>query len=328
VRRRDFLGTLLLASAPSLLFERVDAQPAQKPVVIGILGAQTEATQGGLWSEFVERLRALGWVEGKNIVFETRWAEARNERFGQIATEFVRLNVDLIATSSTPTVIAAKQVTSSIPIVFANASDPVANGLVASLSRPGGNATGLSTQLADSASKRIGLLREILPGMRRLAILTYAHDPAATREASEAESAARGLGLEVVAPVIKSADDIEPAFDAVKNQADGLYFCNSNLFNTRRPQIVALAAAVRLPAVYDSYGFVDLGGLVSYGPNGQALFRRAADLVDKILRGTKPSEIPIEQPTEFIMAVNTVAARKLGVEVPQTLLLQADRIVE
>jgi putative ABC transport system substrate-binding protein len=330
VKRRDFLGTLLgsLASAPCLLPERANAEPAQKPVVIGILGAQNEASQGRLWKEFVERLRAMGWIERQNIVFEYRWADAHNERFGQIAAEFVRLNVDLIATSSTPTVIAAKQATSSIPIVFANASDPVANGLVASLSRPGGNATGLSTQLADSASKRIGLLREIAPGIRRLAIMAYTDDPAATREAKEADAVARRLGLDVLAPVIRSVDDIEPAFNAVKGQADGLYFCNSNLFNTRRRQIVSLTVAAKLPAVYDSYGFVDLGGLISYGPNGSALFRRAAELVDKILRGATPADIPVEQPTEFIMAANTAAAKALGVEIPQTLLLQADRIVE
>jgi ABC-type uncharacterized transport system substrate-binding protein len=330
VKRRDFLGTLLgsLASALGLLPEQASAEPTRKSAVIGILGAQTEASQGRLWSEFVERLRALGWIEGKNIVIEYRWADAHNERFGEIAAEFVRLNVDLIATSSTPTVIAAKQATSSIPIVFTNASDPVANGLVASLSRPGGNATGLSTQLADSASKRIGMLRDIVPGMRRLAILAYTDDPAATREAKEAEAVARRLGLDAVTPVIRSVDDIEPAFDAVKSVVNGLYFCNSNLFNTRRRQLVSLTVAAKLPAIYDSYGFVDLGGLISYGPNGPALFRRAAELVDKILRGATPAEIPVEQPTEFVMTVNTAAAKALGLEIPQTLLLQADRIVE
>lgn len=330
MRRRDFLRTLLgsLAAAPWLLPERANTEPAHKPIVIGILGAQTEATQGRLWGRFVERLRTLGWIEGKNIVIEYRWAEAHTERFREIAAEFVRLKVDLIATSSTPTVIAAKQVTSSIPIVFANASDPVANGLVASLSRPGGNVTGLSTQLADTTGKRLGMLRDVAPNMHRLAILAHTEDPAAMREANEAEASARGLGFEVITPRINSVDDIEPAFNAVKGQADGLYFCNSNLFNTRRRQIVSLAQATQLPAIYDSNGFVELGGLLSYGPNGQALFRRAAELVDKILRGAKPDEIPVEQPIEFIMAVNTAAAKALGVEIPQTLLLQANSIVE
>lgn len=330
MRRRDFLRTLLgaLASAPRLLPERAFAEPASKPVVIGILGAQTEASQGRLWVQFVERLRALGWIEGKNIVFEYRWAEAHSERFSEIAAEFVRLKVDLIATSSTPTVIAAKQATSSIPIVFANAADPVGNGLVESLSRPGSNATGLSTQLADTTGKRLGLLRDVAPNMHRLAILAHTEDPAALREAKETEASASGLGFEVIMPTIKSADDIEVAFNAVKGQADGLYFCNSNLFNTRRRQIVSLSLAARLPAIYDSNGFVELGGLLSYGPNIPALFRRAAELADKILRGARPGGIPVEQPIEFITAVNTIAAKALGVEIPQRLLLEANRIIE
>ena len=330
MRRRDFV-TLLgsLSLGPSLLATPVGAQQSKKRPTIGILGAQTEATQGKLWAGFVERLHTLGWSEGRNIAIEYRWAEARNDRFEQIAAEFVKLDVDLIATSSTPTVIAAKRATSSIPIVFTNASDPVANGLVTSLNRPGGNVTGLSTQLADTTGKRLGLLREVVPQIHRLAVLTSADDPAALHEAREVEAVARSLGMDVTVTKVGNADDdLGPSFGRMKGTVDGLYVCNSNVFNKVRRRIVALVLDARLPAIYDSAGFVELGGLISYGPNGPALFRRAAELADKILRGTKPSDIPIEQPTEFFMAINLAAAKSIQVSIPDALIHLSDRIVD
>jgi putative ABC transport system substrate-binding protein len=275
----------------------------------------------------VQRLRELGWIEGRTVAIEYRWAEARPERFDEIAAEFVRLKVDVILTGGA-SVLAVKQATSVIPIVFAVARDPLGEGLVASLARPGGNATGLSLQIADLAGKRLEVLREILPGVRKLAVLLDVGDPASALERGEVEAAARTLGLEIVALEIRRADEIGPAVEAGKARADALYVCSGQFINLNRNSIFTAALAARLPAMSGLKVYAQAGGLVSYGPNYADLFRRAGEHVDKILRGAKPADIPVEQPTKFEMVFNLKTAKALGVEIPSRLLFTADEVIE
>jgi putative ABC transport system substrate-binding protein len=302
-------------------------QPGKLPV-IGYLGANTPSAESQRIAAFVQRLRELGWIEGRTIAIEVRWAEGRNERFAEIAAEFVRLKVDVIVTAGTAAVVAVKQATSVIPIVFAAVGDPVGTGLVASLARPGGNVTGLSLQATDIAGKRLELLREVVPGLRRLAILANVGTPQAVREMREVQATARALGFEVATSEIRGADDIAPAFDALKGRGDALYVVADPLVTTNRIRISTLALGVRLPTIHGQRENVEVGGLMSYGANFPGLYRRAADYVDKILRGTKPADIPVEQPTKFDLVVNLVTAKTLGLTIPQTLLLRADQVIE
>jgi putative tryptophan/tyrosine transport system substrate-binding protein len=265
---------------------------------------------------------------GRTITIEYRWAEGREERFAQIAAEFVRLKVDIIVTSGTPQVLAAKQATSVIPIVFATAGDPVASGLVASLARPGGNATGLSSLAADLAGKRLELLREVVPGLRRLAIMGNVGNPFSVLELGEAQAAAGTLGLEVDTLEIRRAQDIAPAFEALNGHADALYVCIDGLLNANRIRINTSALGARLPTMYGTRDYVEAGGLISYGANYPDLFRRSADYVDKILHGAKPGDIPVEQPTKFDLIVNLTTAKALGLSLPPTLLTRADEVIE
>jgi putative ABC transport system substrate-binding protein len=267
-------------------------------------------------------------VEGRTIAIHYRWAEGRNDRFSALAAELVRLKVDVIVTSGAA-VDAVKQATAVVPVVFAIGADPVGSGHVASLARPGGNVTGLSLQAPDVAGKRLEFLREMMPGLRRLAILANVGYPASVTEVGEVETAARALGYEVVRLEIRRAEDIEPAFVSARGRADALYVCGFDpLVNSNRTRINALAAAMRLPAVFGEQNYVDAGGLMSYGPNFPDLFRRAGDFVDKILRGAKPAELPVEQPTKFDLVINLKTAKALGLEVPPTLLALADEVIE
>ncbi len=276
----------------------------------------------------MQRLRELGWIEGRTVAIEYRWAEGRNERAAEIAAEFVRLKVDVIVAQGTPSVIAAKQATSVIPIVFAAVGDPVGSGLVASLSRPGGNVTGLSTQQTDTASKRIELFREMVPGLRRLAIMGNVGNPAVELELSEVQSTARALGLEATAFELLRAEDIAPAFDALTGRADALYVCGDPLVFTNRIRVNTLAQGARLPTMYLLGEYVEAGGLMSYGPSVPDLYRRAADYVDKILRGAKPGDLPVEQPTKFDLIINVTTAKALGLTIPESFLLRADEVIE
>ena len=276
----------------------------------------------------MQRLRELGWIESRTVAIEYRWAEGRDERFAEIAAEFVRLKVDIIVTSGTPQVLAAKQATSVIPIVFATAGDPVGNNLVASLARPGGNATGLSNQMTDIAGKKLELLREVVHGLGRLAIMGNVGNPAVVLEMGEVQAAAATLGLEVHRLEIRQAQDITPAFEALKGRADALYVCIDALVNANRIRINTSALGARLPTMHGSRDYVEAGGLISYGPNTPNQFRRAADYVDKILRGAKPGDIPVEQPTKFDLVVNLTTARVLGIDIPPTLLARADEVIE
>jgi putative tryptophan/tyrosine transport system substrate-binding protein len=324
--RRDFISLLGGAAAAWPLAARAQ-QPAKLPT-IGYLGSTTPAVESQRITAFVQRLRELGWIEGRTIAIEVRWAEARPERFIEIAAEFVRLKVDLIVTGATPPTLAAKQATAVIPIVFAAASDPVGTGLVASLARPGGHVTGLSIQTTDLVGKRLERLREVVPALRRLAILANVGNPASVLEMGEAQATARTLGLEVITSEIRRAEDIAPAFEAFKGRADALFLCADPLVNANRTRINILAVGVRLPTMYGFREYVEAGGLMSYGPNVPDLFRRAADLVDKILRGTKPGDIPVEQPTRFDLVINLTTATALGLEVPATLIARADEVIE
>jgi putative ABC transport system substrate-binding protein len=304
------------------------AQQPIKPPTVGFLGAITPAADSQLLAAFTQRLRDFGWIEGRNVAIDVRWAEGRSERFAEIAAELVRLKVDVIVTHTTPPVLAAKKATSTIPIVFATAGDPVGTGVVASLARPGGNVTGLSSQHTDTVGKRLELLREVVPGIRRLGLLANVGSRFSVLELSEVQAAARTLGLDVAATKIGRDEDIEPAFEALKDQAHALYVVPDPLINRNRFRINTLALSGRLPTMHGFREFTEAGGLVSYGPNWPDMFRRAAGLVDKILRGAKPADIPVEQPTKFDLVVNLTTAKALGIEIPPTLLARADEVIE
>jgi len=276
---------------------------------------------------FVQRLRELGWIEGRTFAIEYRWTEGRSERFAELATDFVRLKVDVIVTLGAA-VIPAKQATSVIPIVFAVATDPVGTGLVASLARPGGNVTGLANQISDTSGKKLEFLREVVPSLRRLAIMANAGNPASVLEMREVQATARALGLEITTSEIRRAEDIVPAFETLKGRADALYLCPDPLMNTNRTRINILAVGARLPTMHGAREYVEAGGLISYGANLPDHFRRAAELVDKILRGAKPADLPVEQPTKFNLIINLTTAKALGLEVPPTLLARADEVIE
>ena len=326
IARRKFLATLLGGAATWPLAARAQ-QPAKLPT-IGFLGANTPAVQIRWTAAFVQRLRELGWIEGRTIAIEFRWAEGRSERAAEIVAEFVRQKVDVIVTGGTEYVLAAKQVTSVIPIVFSNVGDPVDSGLVAGLARPGGNVTGLSIQGTDTAGKRVELLRDVIPSLRRLAIMANVGNPAVVLELRQVQAVARTLGLEVTTLEIRRAEDITPAFEALKSRADALYIVPDPLADTHRVRINTLALGTRLPTISGVREQVEAGGLMSYGANFPDLFRRAADLVDKILRGAKPADIPVEQPTKFDLIINITTAKALGLEIPSTLLARADEVIE
>jgi len=324
MRRRDFFTLLGGAAAAWPLAAR--AQQAGKLPTIGFLGSNA-LTWTAWTAAFVERLSALGWVEGRTIVIDYRWSEGRPERVAEVAAEFVRLKVDAIVTDAIA-VPALKQATAVIPIVFALALDPVGGGLVSSLARPGGNVTGLSLQQTDLAVKRLALLREAVPQLRRLAIVANIGNPSAALEMGEASAAARTLGIEVAPLEIRRAQDIARVFAALKAQADALYFVGDPLVGANRTPIMTFALTARLPTIFNTRDHVQAVGLMSYGPNFPAQLRRAADFVDKILRGTKPSDIPVEQPIQFELVINLTTAKALGLSVPPTLLALADEIIE
>jgi putative ABC transport system substrate-binding protein len=325
MKRREFI--VALGGAAAWPAAGLAQQPSKLPT-IGFLGGQTPAAQSQWVAAFVQRLRELGWSEGRNVVIEYRWAEGRTERSAEIAAEIVRLKVDVIVTAGTTTVVAAKQATSVIPIVFAAAGDPVGNGLVGSLSRPGGNVTGLSNQAIDLASKQVELLREVVPNLRRLAILANTGAPNAILEISEVQDAARRLGIDVVTSEVRRAEDIARAFEAFKSRADALYVVIDPLINTNRISINTLALGARLPTIHGFREYVETGGLMSYGPSFSDLYRRAGDYVDKILRGAKPADLPVEQPTKFELVLNLTTAKVLGIVIPPTLLTRADAVID
>jgi ABC-type uncharacterized transport system substrate-binding protein len=324
IRRREFI-TLLGGAVAWPLAAR--AQQTGKLPTIGCLLGTTLST-GGQWvAAFVQRLRELGWIEGRTVAIEVRWADGRSERFAEIAAEFVRLKVDVIVTAGPP-VFAVKQATSVIPIVFATVADPLDSGLVASLARPGGNVTGLSLTSPELASKRLELLHEVIPGLRRLAIIANADYPPAMRELDEVDTAAHPLGIETIALKIRQAADIAPAFEALKGRAEALYVVGDTLTSANQVRINSFALAAQLATMHPNRERLETGGLVSYGPNFPSLYRRAGDFVDKILRGAKPADIPVEQPTKFDLVINLTTAKAIGLSIPESFLLRADEVIE
>ena len=326
LRRREFI-TLLGGGAVAWPFTARAQQPAKLPT-IGFLGSATPSTWGPWITVFVQRLRELGWTEGRNVAIEVRWGEGRSERFTEIAAEFVRLRVDVIVTGGNAA-LAAKQATSVIPIVFAVAADPVGSGLVGSLARPGSNVTGLSMGSADVVGKRLELLRDVVPSLHRLAIMANAGYSATVLEMNEAQKAARALSLESVAVEIRRNEDIAPAFETlIRGGAHALYVCTDPLVSFNLARINTLALGGRLPTMHGVREYVEAGGLMSYGANFPDLFRRAAELVDKVLRGSRPADIPVEQPIKFDLVVNLTTAKALGITIPAMLLARADEVIE
>jgi len=325
LRRREFVTLLGGAAAAWPLTART--QQAGKLPTIGFLGGPTASTAGQWVTVFRERLRELGWIEGRTVTLEIRWAEGRTERFAEIASEFVRLKVDVIVTAGPP-VFAAKQATSVIPIVFATVADLLDTGLVASLSKPGGKITGLSLTAPELGSKRLELMREVIPNLRRLAIMANAAYPPAMRELNEVEAATQLLGIETIALKIRQAADIAPAFEVINGRAEGLYVVGESLTSANQVRINSFALADRLPTMNPNRERVEIGGLMSYGPNFPSLYRRAGDFVDKVLRGTKPADIPVEQPTKFDLVINLTTAQALRLKLSESFLLRADEVIE
>jgi putative tryptophan/tyrosine transport system substrate-binding protein len=287
-----------------------------------------EATFAPRRSTFSQRLRELGWIEGQNLVIEYRLTEGPPESVREIAAEFVRMKVDVIVTSGDAQVRAAQQATAVIPIVFPATGDPVGNGIVASLARPGGNATGISALLADTAGKRVELLRELVPSLRRLAITGNSANPLVGLERDAALAAAHILGLDTITVGFRTAEDIAPAIESLKGLADALYVCLDPLVAINKARISSLALAARLPDMHFLRDNVEAGGLAAYGPAILDLYRRAAEIVDKILRGTKPADIPVEQPTKFDLVINLKTAKALGLAISETVFTRADEVIE
>jgi putative tryptophan/tyrosine transport system substrate-binding protein len=326
IRRREFI-TLLGGAVAAWPLAARGQQPARLPAV-GFLGSATPSTMGPRAATFAQRLRELGWIENQTVAIEYRWADGSTERAAEIAAEFTRLKVDVVVTSSTPIVIAVKQAIAVTPIVFAALADPVGSGLVASLARPGGNVTGLSAQSPDIAGKRLALLREVVPALRRVAFMGNVDNPFVLAEWREVQAASDTLGLEAASSAIRRSQDILPAFEALKQRADAVYLASESLVDANRLRINILALGARLPTMWAQQELVESGGLMSYGPNFPDQWRRAAGIVDKILRGAKPAEIPVEQPTKFDLVINLIVAKALGLEVPPTLLARADEVIE
>jgi putative tryptophan/tyrosine transport system substrate-binding protein len=325
IGRRQFIAALGGATIALPLAARAQ-QPGKLPT-IGYLGI-TSSIESQRVAAFVQQLRELGWRDGRNVAIEYRWTEGRNDRAAEIAAEFVRLKADVIVAVGTPAALAAKQATSVIPVVFTSVGDPVGAGLVASLARPGGNVTGLSIQQPELAGKRLGLLRDVVPGLGRLAMMADGGNPANVLEIGEVQAAAHTLGLDVAVFDIRRVEDIEAAFAKLKGRADALYVTGDPLLSINVIRINTLALAARLPTMDSSRENLEGGGLMSYGPNFADLHRRAAGYVDKILRGAKPANLPVEQPTKFEFIINLKTAKALGLTIPQSMLLLADEVIE
>jgi ABC-type uncharacterized transport system substrate-binding protein len=324
MKRRDFIAALGGAAAAWPFAAR--AQQAKVPV-IGFLGTTSQSTWSQPVAAFEQRLSELGWIPGRTITIDYRWTEGRNEQAPAIAEAFVQRKVDIIVAGGNA-VAAAKRATTSIPIVFPVAVDPVGSGFVDNLSRPGGNVTGLSLQGPDVAGKRLELLRQMLPGLRRLAIMANVGYPAAQKELAECQAAASVFGLEATVLELRRPEDIAAAFDSLHGGVEALYLVSEALVNTNHVRIATLALSARLPTIFGTSDLIDSGGLMAYGPSLPALFRRAGDYVDKILHGTKPGDIPVEQPTKFTFVINLKTAKGLGLAVPPTLLALADDVIE
>jgi putative ABC transport system substrate-binding protein len=322
LRRRGLIAVLGGAAGCLLL---AYAQPSRKLPSIGFLGV--DASGWGPWTAaFVRRMAELGWIDGRTITIDYRWSEGSRDRDVELAAEFVRQKVDVIVSHGNA-IPALKKATSDIPIVFAIALDPLGAGLVTNLARPGGNVTGLSRQSTDLGAKRLQLLREAVPNLRRLAIMAMPLF-AAELEMEEVESAARTFGIEVTSVRIRQADEFVPAFATLKGKVDAVYVVTNAPVGANRARIIASALDARLPTMFSTRDLVQAGGLMSYGPSFEDMFRRTGDIVDKILRGTKPGEIAVEQPTKFDLVINLGTAKVLGLKMPRLLTVYASELIE
>jgi putative ABC transport system substrate-binding protein len=324
MRRREFVT--LLGGAAVAYPLAVRAQPSDQLRHVAVVG-DSPSTWNKWIAGFAERLRDLGWIEDRTIVIEYRWSEGRPERVAEITAELVQRKPDVIVTYGGAALV-LKRATASIPIVFAIAIDPLGADLVQSLSRPGGNITGLSLQQTESSGRRLELLRDVVPGLHRLAIMFDGGYRASVAEKEALQIMAHRLGLEATPYEIRRPEDIAPIFDAVKGRVDALYVVGNALTEVNVPQIVMLALGAQLPTSLTSANSVRAGGLMSYGANYPAIFRRAADYVDRILRGTKPGDLPVEQPTKFDLVIDLKTAKALGLTIPPNLLVLADEVIE
>ena len=325
MQRRDFIALFGVAAAWPMV---ATAQQTAKLPTLGFLGSSNPSAMRPWIAAFVQRLVELGWVDGRTLAIDYRFAEGRSGRYTEIANDFVRQKVDVIVTYGTPPTKAAKEATAVIPIVFAAAADPVATGLVAGLARPGGNITGLSLQQSDIVGKKLELLGEVLGHFQKLAVAGNVVNPGSVLEIKEVTTAASKLGFDIITLGFRRAEDIAPAFDALNGRAEALYVSTDPLVLSNVDRINALALDARLPTIYNSKEYLASGGLLSYGPNYPDLFRHAADYVDKILRGAKPADLPVEQPTKFDLVINIRTAKALGLTIPPTLLARADEVIE
>jgi putative ABC transport system substrate-binding protein len=328
MRRRQFIA--LIGGAAAMLPLAARAQQASKVPTIGYLAGGSSNTTYALvpLQAFVQRLSELGWIEGRTVAIETRFSEGSLDRAREIAAEFVRLPVDMIVTNGDAQVQVAKRATAVIPVVFPAVADPIGSDLVESLAHPGGNVTGLSLTLPETVGKRLELLREVVPGLRRVAIIGNVTNSGTVLEWNAVQPAAHTLGLDTVTSEIRGADDIAPAIGKLSGRAEALYVCIDPLLNSNAVRVNGLAQDARLPVVWSLRVLAEAGGLISYGPDYTDMFRRAAELVDKILRGTKPADIPVEQPTKFDLVVNLKTAKAFGLTIPGTLLARADEVIE
>jgi|SRR5712692_10350646 len=326
ISRRAFIGGLAggLLAAPLA----VEAQPAAKMPRVGLLGLGS-AESSPLFEALRQGLRERGWVEGQNIAFEDRTTAGHYSRLPDVAAELVRLKVDVIVTWGTTPALAARKATGTIPIVTTSGSDPVETGLAASLARPGGNVTGLTTSGRELVGKRIELLKETLPGLSRIAVLWNPESRTQLGSLRNAEAAAKSLGLHVQPAEVRRPEDLEKAFASIaQKRPEALVLAPSNMFRAHRARIVALAARHRLPATFWERSYVEAGGLMSYGPDEKAIFRQLANYVDRILKGAKPGDLPIEQPTKFELVINMKTAKALGLTIPPSLLARADEVIQ
>jgi len=326
MRKKVF--ALALSAMLFALCLSAQAQQSKKIARIGFLSATSASSQSLRVEAFRQGLRELGYVEGKNIVIEWRFAEGKADRLRELVAELVRLEVDVIVTGGPPPTRAAKQATSTIPIVMAFDDDPVGSGFAASLARPGGNITGLSTYFPEISGKQLELLREIVPKLSRAAVLGNASQPGHPQALREINLAADGFRVQVQYLQVRGTQDIDSAFRAAsKERADGVLVLSTAVLFLERKQVADLAVKNRLPAIYGRPEYVENGGLMYYGPIYTDLFRRAATYVDKILKGTKPTDIPIEQPMKFDFIINLQAAKKIGLTIPPNVLVRADKVI-
>jgi putative ABC transport system substrate-binding protein len=305
------------------------SQPVEKIVRLGILdGGSSYPERQALWSGFKETLRETGYMEGKNVTFEFRWGAGQLDTLPELAAELVRANVDVIVTAGTPAALAAKRATAKIPIVLVLAGDPVRTGLAASLSRPGGNVTGLTTLTTELSAKRLELLRQVLPTVTQLGVL-WDNNPAFTLALQDTEAAARTMNVSVRAVVFRSRDELDTAFaDLARLRVGALEVMPTPIALRERRRLAELALKYGLPTIFAQREYVEAGGLMSYGSHLGQMFRRAATYVAKILKGARPADLPIEQPTTFELIINLRTAKALGLTIPSSLLSRADHIVE